>query len=167
MKIILERNLDFNQFKNVFILDFLSIAFFVMLLKLEAKIILQLLIIALILILTSLLIIRKGIITDKDRLFIGYFLFATLIMKKQIEDNGMNIITLLTYQKSTNYNYGTKWEPGLDFKTPSFELYFVNEKHTLKKRIILLTKENNSKIAIDFLLHHAGVQFQTYSPKFD
>ncbi|MDV6170058.1 hypothetical protein R1T16_16590 [Flavobacterium sp. DG1-102-2] len=166
MKIILERNLDFNQFKNIFILDFLSLAFFVVLFKLEATLVLQIIAVAIILLLTSLLFIRKGIIVKNESLFIGYFLFGLQIIKKEVYPDGMNIITQLVYQKSTNYNYGTKWEPCFDFKTPSFELYFVNEKHTTKKKILGLTNEENSEKTINFILLNSMFQFQKYSPDF-
>jgi len=164
MKIILERNLDFNQFKTLFIVNFMSIAFLFIAIKLGAAILLVLILVSFIMFLTSLLIIKKGLTRDHNKLFLGYFLFGLLIRKKEIDNTGMNIITQLIYRKSTNYNYSTKWEPGFRYKEISFELYFVNENHTVKKKIIELTREDNSKKAIDFLLLNIKATFQKFSP---
>ncbi|WP_192502008.1 hypothetical protein, partial [Flavobacterium sp. PL002] len=73
-KIILERNLDFNQFKNVFILNF--ICFFILLM----------LIIFTLFLLVGLLLLRKGLVIEKnEQIRTAYFLFGMLLKTNIIE----------------------------------------------------------------------------------
>lgn len=78
-QIILERNLDFNQFKNVFILSF--ICFFIVLIcakygQSEMTIFFGVFLI----ILTILIFLKKGLVIGNMRsISVGYFLFGVLI----------------------------------------------------------------------------------------
>jgi hypothetical protein len=167
MKIILERNLDFNQFRNVFILNFMCLVFLISIfLNTDNSNVLILLLAGLSFILISLLVLKKGIVVKQDKIFIGYFLFGRLLFKNEVDCRGMHIITLLMFGKTQNYNYSNHWEPKLNYKIASFELFLVNENHTIKEKILNLSKEESSKKGIEFLLKNTGMEFQKYNPSF-
>jgi len=174
MKIILERNLDFNQFKNVFILNFVCASVLLMLYVAEPIALfggLKLLIGVLVLLLISLMFLKKGLVVDDRNLFIGYFLFGLSVFKRMANRDHMKIVAVLTFKNGPNYNYTrwpnfAKWEPNLEYTTSSFQVFFLNENHTEKEHIVSLLKKENSERAIEFLLKNMNVRLEVYIPSF-
>lgn len=176
MKIILEKNLDFHQFKNVFILNFICFFIFLMVLKSESAyliIFLRLLFGIIIISCICLMLLKKGIVIEEKLIYIGYFLLGKKIFKKKVETGNMKIITLLKFIKSTNYNYPelhpsnvTRWEPNLNYQTDSFQLFLLNENHTCKKKLLSLVKEQNATNAIEFILKNTELKIEIYDPNF-
>jgi hypothetical protein len=144
--------------------------FLIMLCKFDASLLFKTGVLILIIILTGLLILKKGIIVINNRLFTGYFLFGLLISKNEMIFEYMRIITILTFGKRPNYNYPSRWsnfnrwEPNLEYRSSSFQLFFTNEEHTVKKIFLSLTKENSCRKAIDFLLENTTIEIQDYNP---
>ena len=176
MEIILERNLDFHQFKNVFILNFMCAFVLLMLMKVEPNLIINLLKLIFgiaVVVCVCLIILKKGIVIENKLIHIGYYLFGLKIFKQKVETENMKIITLFKFIKSTNYNYEkrhpsnvTRWEPNLNYQSNSFQLFLLNENHTEKKKILSLVKEQNSNKAIEFITKNTNLRMEIYNPNF-
>ena len=177
MEIILERNLDFHQFKNVFICNFICVFVFIMLMKVEPDLIMNLLKLVFeiaVVICVCLMILKKGILIENKFIYIGYYLFGLKIFKQKLETENMQIITLLKFIKSTNYNYEkrhpsnvTRWEPNLNYQSNSFQIFLLNENHTKKKKLLNLVKKENSDKAIEFITKNTNLKIEIYNPNFE
>ena len=177
MEIILERNLDFHQFKNVFILNFICVFGFLMLMKFEPDLtmnFLKLIIGIAVVVCVCFMILKKGIVIENKLIHIGYYLFGLKIFKQKVEAENMKIITLLKFIKSTNYNYEkrhpsnvTRWEPNLNYQSNSFQIFLLNENHTKKKKVLSLVNEQNSNKAIEFIKKNTNLKIEIYNPNFE
>ena len=113
---------------------------------------------------------KKGLLIERNKLHIGVFLFGLIIIKKNINID-FKKFTLLKGKLSTNYNYSYNikefhnWEPNLNSSVESFTLTLINENQTLKKKLISLTKTNQVKKAIDFILENTNLTYEKYNPK--
>ena len=177
MEIILERNLDFHQFKNVFILNFICVFVFLMLMKIEPDLImnfLKLIFGIAVVVCVCLMILKKGIVIENKVIHISYYLFGLKIFKQKVETENMKIITLFKFIKSTNYNYAkrhpsnvTRWEPNLNYQSNSFQIFLLDENHTEKKKVLSLVKEQNSNKAIEFITKNTDLKIEIYNPNFE
>lgn len=170
-KIILERNLDFNQFKNVFILNFICFFILLMLIKSDANPSIINLLIFTLFILVGLLLLRKGLVIEKnEQIRTAYFLFGMLLKTNIIETKKMNIVSILTFRKRSNYKYPkrwnsfNRWEPNLEYSATSYQLYLLNENHSVKRKLISFMKEESSIKALNFLLQNAEMKVAVYNP---
>ena len=177
MEIILELNLDFHQFKNVFILNFMCVFVFLMLMKVEPDLIMNILKLICgiaVVVCVCLMILKKGIVIENKLIHIGYYLFGLKIFKQKVETDNMKIITLFKFIKSTNYNYEkrhpsnvTRWEPNLNYQSNSFQIFLLNENHTEKKKVLSVVKEQNSNKAIEFITKNTDLKIEIYNPNFE
>lgn len=172
MQIILQKNLDFKQLQNLFILIFCCLLTFLGMITSTAfidfiyiKISLFLFIVIFILI----LLIKKGLVVESNNLYKGIFLFGKLIYKKSIKTD-FQIFSLLKGKLSTNYNYSYdiqdfhNWELDLNHSVESFTITLLNETHTEKKQVLVLTNINQAKSAIDFIIKNTKLRYEKYSP---
>ncbi|WP_163411333.1 hypothetical protein [Flavobacterium ajazii] len=171
MIIILEKNFEYNQRKNLFFVLFIIAFVFLGILNSKLNMLMYYIAIILsiiILLLISLLLLKKGIVINEKKVFIGYFLLGKLIAKKEVLIEGFSIISVLIFNKKRNYNYVIRpWEPKLALEMKSFDINLLNVKHTLRKRLLRLEKEKSSNRAIEFLLHNSDLKFENYNPNFD
>jgi hypothetical protein len=174
-RIILENNLDFRQFQNLFILTFSCvITFFAMLysLKFNEFVHIKLILFGLSLIFILLLFTKKGLLVEKNELYRGVFLFGNLIFKKIITSD-FKIISVFKGKLSTNYNYSYdiqefhNWEPDLNYSVECFTLNLLNQNHTKKIKVIRLTKADKAKEAIDFVVRTTSLKYEIFNPIFD
>ena len=169
-QIILERKLDFNQFKNVFITAFLC--FFLTLICNKynnnlSTILFGLLFIGLLLI----LLLKKGIvIKDSHSISLGYFLFGKLIKSVNINTENMPVFSTFTVDKRPNYNYTEKphlfsrWEPNLEYRDESHVFFLLDKNHRVKKTFLNLTNRIASENAYKFLVENSNLTFEKYNP---
>jgi hypothetical protein len=169
-QIILERNLDFNQFKNVFILSFVSFFIFLICAKYGQT---EMTFFAgiFLIILTILMFLKKGlVIGNMNSISVGYFLFGILLKTNKIETKGMPILSVLIFGKHPNYNYTnrvtlfSRWEPNLEYRTQSYQLCLLNENHRIKRKFLSLMKEDSSNKAVEFLEQFTNLKLKKYNP---
>ncbi|WP_367752840.1 hypothetical protein [Flavobacterium sp. WC2430] len=174
-RIILERNLDFKQFQNLFILTFSClITLFAMLYSLRSNefVYIKLGLFAFSLIFILVMFTKKGLVVKKNELYNGVFLFEKLTYKKAIKSD-FKIVTVFKGRLSTNYNYSYdikefhNWEPDLNATVVSFTLNLLNQNHTKKIKVITLTKVDKTKIAVDFILANTSLKFEIFNPVFN
>jgi hypothetical protein len=172
MKIVLERNLDYKQFQNLFILTFVSVFALLGMVNstaLNEYIYLKIILFFFVLLFILILFTKKGLLIKNNKLRAGVFLFGMLIINKNIETN-FEKFTLLKGKLSTNYNYSYditefhNWEPDLNHSIESFTITLLNQNHTTNKKLLILSKENQAKNAIDFIMKNTNLKYEKYSP---
>jgi hypothetical protein len=50
------------------------------------------------------------------------------------------------------------------YNTESYQLYLLSENHETKKKIISFMNEQNSNIAIEFILKNTEIKLEAYNP---
>ena len=172
MKIILERNLDFKQFQNLIILNFVGVMVFLAMLNSLPLIefaFLKFILFVFIVIFTLLLFTRKGLAIEQCKLYKAVFLFGKLIFKKEVSTN-FKSFTLFNGRLSTNYNYSYEikdfhnWEPNLNVSMPCYSLNILSEDHRKRLNILTLTKMEKAKEAVDFVVKNTSLKYEKYSP---
>lgn len=125
-------------------------------------------IIALIIFLLLLLItiLKKGLVKDTHQLYIGTFIFNTLLFKKRVDLRNKTCFSILKFRKSQKYAFFSAANPDAAHSFNTFDIYLLNEKHTEKDMLISLKKEKNSVLASDFISSFKHFKYEIYSPDF-
>ena len=168
MNIILEKSLDFKQFQNLFILTFVSVMFFLVMInsvEFKSYATLKYILFILIIIFTAILFTKKGLSIDNQNLYRTIFLFGFVLRKTQIQVTGFQKLSLAKGRLTTNYIYSYNikefhnWEPALNHSEKSFTLFALNEKENSKQKILMLTKVEKVKLAIEFIIKNTALKF--------
>ena len=168
MKLILERNLDFRQFQNLLILTFITVMLLLgMLNSLEFKsyILIELVLIILNILFIAILFTRKGLHLENQKLYVGVFLFGLILKKTLIETSYFQELKIQKGKLSTNYAYSYdikefhNWEPDLNQSVTSFTISMVNENQGQKQKILMLTKAEKAKAAINFIVENTNLKY--------
>ena len=114
----------------------------------------------------SILKINKGIVIDQGKLYIGYFSWNKLFFKDPVEINNQQIITILRYKRRERGVYRSIANPEFTTSFNTFEIYLLNDKHTVKRKIITLKNEYKANAALDFIIKNSSLEHQIYSPDF-
>jgi len=172
MRIILEKALDFRQFKNLIILTFITVMIFLGMINsvdLETYYVYEILFLILNVIFIAILFTKKGLFAEDEKLYASIFLFGFVLRKTQIEISNLQRLSLSTGKLSTNYAYSYdvkkfhNWEPDLNYSVKSFTLFAVDENETRKQKIVMLTKHEKVKLAIEFICHNTHLKFNKTS----
>lgn len=172
MKIILQRNLDFKQLQNLFILTFCCLLTLLGMLTSTAAsdfIYIKIPLFLLSIIFTLLLLTRKGLVVENNTLYKGVFLFEKLLFTKSFQSD-FQTFSLLKGKLSTNYGYSydikqfNDWEPDLNHSVESFTITLLNETHTQRKQVLVLTDLNQAKKAVDFIVQNTSLKYEMYNP---
>ena len=168
MKIVLEKSLDFKQFQNLIILTFITtMVFFGMLNSVYYKsyCIIEWILFFLNVMFIAILFLKKGLIIYNEKLYGAVFLFGFVLRKKLIETSNFHQLILSRGKVSTNYAYSNAsidfhhWEPDLNHSETSFTIFMIDEKQLNKKKILLLTKSEKVKLAIDFISKNTNLKY--------
>jgi hypothetical protein len=168
MKIILEKSLDFRQFQNLIILTFITLmVFFGMLNSVDYKssYIIEWILFLLNVMFIAILFLKKGLVICNEKLYGAVFLFGFVLQKKLIETSNFHQLILSIGKVSTNYAYSNAsvdfhhWEPNLNQSETSFTIFMIDDKQLNKKKILLLTKAEKVKLAIDFISKNTNLRY--------
>jgi len=166
MKLILERNLDFRQFQNLVILTVcLLLIFFGVLNTFGASeyFLIKGILLLFIVIFIMILLTRKGLIVDNDKLYYGIFLFGWIIRRTWLDTSKYQTLNIGNVRMSTNYNYSYdikdfhRWEPDLNVTIKGFLLSMTTEDQSIRQKIIGLTKPHAAKMAVNFIVENTNL----------
>lgn len=114
---------------------------------------------------------KKGLVIGNiNSISVGYFVFGILLNTKKIKTKEMPFFSVLTFDKHPNYNYTnqvtffSRWEPNLDYRTQSYQLWLLNDTHRVKRKFLSLTKEESSNKAVEFLEQFTNLKLEKYNP---
>lgn len=169
MKIILERNLDFRQFQNLIILIFCSIMILLGMLNstdFGEFILMELILFFLIILFLAILFTNKGLYVQNQNFYSVIFLFGFVLKKKLHLVTEYDRLYLTRGKLSTNYNYSQaieelhNWEPNLNISENCFSIIIINEKFSIRERILKLTKEEKVNVAINFIVENTNLMYK-------
>ena len=109
---------------------------------------------------------KKGLVKNNIHLYKGIFIFNILLLKKKIDLKDKVSFSILKFRKSQKYAFFSAAYPDASHSFNTFDLYLLNQKHTEKDLLISLKKENNSKLATDFIASFKDFNYEIYSPDF-
>ncbi len=168
MKIILERNLDFKQFQNLLITVFVCVMVLLGMfnsLKLTEYVFIKVALLVFVFVLLVFLLIKKGLFVEQNKVYTSVFLFGFVIKKTDVCIEQYNCFLVVKGNLSTNYPYSKdlkslhNWEPDLNVSVKCFSLVLANENVKSRKKIITLTKLENSNNAVRFMTNNTNLKF--------
>lgn len=109
---------------------------------------------------------KKGIVKDNQGIHIGYFSWNKLVYQDPIELLNLPVISLLKFRRKSRGAYTSFANPEFSVSFNTFEIYALNDKHTVKRKIISLTNEDKANATLDFLKTNSKLRHEVYSPKF-
>jgi len=107
---------------------------------------------------------QKGIVKNSKGFYIGYFTWGKLVLKSSIHLFNLPVITLLKFQRKSRGAFRSVANPKFSVSFNSFEIYLLNEKHTVKRKILTLKHEEKANFAIDFISLHSQLRKEVYRP---
>lgn len=113
----------------------------------------------------SIFFIKKGIVKDNYGLHIGYYSWSKLIYKDPIAFMGLPAVTLLKFRKKSR-GANITYSPDFSNSINSFEIYLLDNKHTVKRKILTLKDEDRANATIQFIAKHSKLRHEIYSPDF-
>lgn len=168
MKIILERSIDFRQFQNLIILTFITVMVLLGMINsvdFKSYYLIEALLLFLNIIFIAILFFKKGLYIENQKLYVCMSLIGLVLKKTLIETSNFKRVSLMKGKLSTNYSYSYdieefhNWEPDLNHSVTSFTIFMVNENETNNKKILMLTKLENVKLAIDFITKNTNLKY--------
>lgn len=159
--------MDFRQFQNLIILTFITLMVFLGMLNsvdYKSYYIIEWILFFLNVIFIAILFLKKGLIIYNEKLYEAAFLFGFVLRKKLIETSNFKQLILSSGKRSTNYAYSNistdfhHWEPDLNYSETSSTIVMIDEKQLNKKKILLLTKAEKVKLAIDFISKNTNLK---------
>jgi hypothetical protein len=168
MKLILEKKLDFRQYQNLIILIFITVMLTIGMIN-SKEVVTYILFISVLVFLNilffAILFTKKGLYVENKKLYLSVFLFGRILKKSLIETLNFQELTLQKGKLSTNYNYSYdikefhNWEPDLNHSVTSFTISMINVNQEKKQKILMLTKFENVKSAIHFIVENTNLKY--------
>jgi hypothetical protein len=109
---------------------------------------------------------KKGFVVVKNRLYKGIFFRDILLFKREINLANKPVFSILKFRKKQKYAFFTAANPDLAYEFNAFDIYLLNEKHTIKTLLISLQSEHNSQKASKFISDFTDLDYEIYSPDF-
>ena len=109
---------------------------------------------------------KKGLYSADNAVYFGFFSWGKLIYKYRINLEMAKAISILKFKRRERGAYLSIANPEYSSAYNSFEVYALNERHTERKIIIPLKKEEYAKKALEFLAQHTFLREEIYSPDF-
>ncbi len=116
--------------------------------------------------LISIAFLKRGFIKIDSNLYRGSFFRGKLFFKKKIDITKTPKVAVLKFKKSQKLAWFSIANPDAATTFDSLEINILNEKHTIRKPVIDLKKEESMKKAISFLTTNFYLKQETYSPDF-
>ena len=166
-KIILEKSLQFNQFQNLIILTISLLVVllgFVIVEDYNSFIAIKFFLFFLITICSLILMIKKGLCMENQKLYFAIFLFGLPLRKKGIAFFDDYKISINHGRLTTNYGYvpiekkAGNWEPNLNVSVKCYSIILFDKLESKKKEIITLTNYEKTILAVDFILKNTIIK---------
>ncbi len=163
---VYERWLDFMQFRNLLILNFVT---FMLLLGMigthdyRSYHKTQLFLLVLNLVFAVFLCLKKGIFVHQNQLYEGLFLFGFPLESARVITSALPYLLPVQGTLSTHYQYTPNshryrdWEPNLDISQKSFTLFLTNADRSRTELLIRYTNEKRAQQAIELIVRNTHI----------
>lgn len=109
---------------------------------------------------------KKGFLKNDDGLYVAYFIFGLTLHKSLIDLTNYSDISILKSRKKMAFEKGHRMEPDMVYYDFFYNIFLLNEPHTLKFKLISTTNEQKAKEMIDFLTINSHLKSKNYMPRF-
>ncbi len=109
---------------------------------------------------------KKGFMKNSHGLHIGYFSWGKLVFTEHIRLLNKPKVTILKFRKRERAGFVSIANPEFSQAFNAFDIYLLNEKHTVKKQVISFKSEKNAQLALNFLTSNSKLKHEIYSPDF-
>ncbi len=109
---------------------------------------------------------KRGFVKINSKLYKSSFFRGKLIFKKEIDISKTPKIAILQFKKSQKLAWFSIAKPDLATEFNTFEINFLNDKHTKRERILDLKNKDNVEPVIAFLTTNFDLKNEVYSPDF-
>ena len=116
--------------------------------------------------LISIAFLKRGFVKINSKLYKGSFFRGKLISKKEIDITKTPKMAILKFNKSQKLAWFSAAKPDLATDFNTFEINFLNDNHTKRKRILDLKNKDNVEPVIIFLTTNFDLKNEVYSPDF-
>ena len=110
--------------------------------------------------------IKKGFVKNNKGIHIGYFSLGKLLILEPIGLINRNKVSILKFKRRQRAAFVSIANPEFSEQFNSFEIYLLNEKHTIKEKVLSLKSDKKAKSAIEFLTKNSKLIYEIYSPDF-
>ena len=117
------------------------------------------------------LFIKKGVLIQNNNLYKAYFLYASILYKKQILLDNISDISILKFKMKrplssfTVYSENALLSEGeLSFERN--EIYLLNKRHSIKRFLIHTKNHKLAKETVETIKNHFKFTYKSYSPHF-
>ncbi len=109
---------------------------------------------------------KRGLININNNLYRGLYFRKQLILKKKIDITNKTKIAVLKFKRRQKMAWFSAARPDLDTIYNHFDITLLNDKHTVKEKLISLEKEKFVDLSIEFLEQNFCLVYEQYSPDF-
>jgi hypothetical protein len=109
---------------------------------------------------------KKGLIIDQDGLNNAHFFNKYCIYKRKIYLTNKSKISILKLRKSQNLSSIGIIYPSSSHSFNRFDVYALNDKHTIKQEIVALHSLEKAEQTVEFLTKYLKLKLEIYSPNF-
>lgn len=114
----------------------------------------------------SVWIIKKGLVKNKKGIHIGYFTWEKLLFLEPIGILGKSSVSILKFKRRGRAAFTSIANSDFSEAFNTFEIYLLNEKHTVKEKVLTLKTQEKADSAISFMTEQSRLVFELYSPDF-
>jgi hypothetical protein len=109
---------------------------------------------------------RKGIVVENKKLYIGYFIFNKLIYKQNIDLEGITDISIFTKNAVETIEFFRAGPGPSEYSTEMKSIYLLNKRHTVKEFLIESTQNQLIEFTVDLLENEFDLELNSYNPRF-
>jgi len=109
---------------------------------------------------------KKGFIKNDDGLYIAYSIFGFTLHKSLIDLTNYTDISILKSRKKMAFEKSVRMEPDMIYYDFFYNIFLLNEYHTIKFNLISTINEQKAKEIVDFITINSHLKNKNYKPRF-
>ncbi|GAA3512521.1 hypothetical protein GCM10022393_27860 [Aquimarina addita] len=109
---------------------------------------------------------KKGILIKNGNLYKTQFFFGKVLKKKQLSLDRITDISLLSFNGTQKFAWSSMAKPDQGYEVKRYELYLLNENHTVKLFLISTSKKELAVDSINIIAQELGLVHSVYNPRF-
>jgi len=109
---------------------------------------------------------KNGLIIKNNKLYQAKFIFGFCWFKLKKNITGITDITILTIKGVKKYAFVSDTHPDKGYDVINYDIYMLNEKHTVKKYLATAKNKKQANDAIVIINEVFNFKFGLYNPRF-
>lgn len=110
---------------------------------------------------------KKSLIKNGEKLFKAKSFLGFTLFKRKVDLSERPIVSILKFRKRQKFSFVSAASPDQSESFNSFEIFVLNDRHTKRESVFYFKKEENAKLAVEFLTNDFPLKLEVFSPNFD